>query len=280
MFYQFGYRNKELFTLFGLKTIKYISILIIGVSIGLNCYSQELEYAKPEYLGEDLEYSISYGFLNAGVANMSYKIDTATGMYFINMTGRTIGVANAIYKILDIYDCYVDPETNLPVKAVRNVREGSYREYNEVIFDHHSWPDSTIAISQKSGLHILPKNILDILTAFYYLRTEYISKGLEVGEMVEIKTYFTDELWDFRVRYAGKEKIKTQFGKINCLKFNPVTEVGRAFKTNDDMTFWISDDKNLIPIRVRVDLRVGKFRINLEKYKGLNNEFSSLHSRK
>lgn len=280
MFYQFGYRNKELFTLFGLKTIKYISILIIGVSIGLNCYSQELEYAKPEYLGEDLEYSISYGFLNAGVANMSYKIDTATGMYFINMTGRTIGVANAIYKILDIYDCYVDPETNLPVKAVRNVREGSYREYNEVIFDHHSWPDSTIAISQKSGLHILPKNILDILTAFYYLRTEYISKGLEVGEMVEIKTYFTDELWDFRVRYAGKEKIKTQFGKINCLKFNPVTEVGRAFKTNDDMTLWISDDKNLIPIRVRVDLRVGKFRINLEKYRGLNNEFSSLHSRK
>lgn len=263
-----------------MKTLKYISIFIIGVLIGIHSYSQEFGSSNPEYLGEDLEYSINYGFINAGVANMSYKMDTASGMYFINMTGRTIGVANAIYKILDIYDCYVDPETNLPVKAIRNVREGSYREYNQVVFDHHSWPDSTIAISQKSGLHILPKNILDILTAFYYLRTEYISKGLAIGETVVIKTYFTDELWDFRVRYAGKETIKTHFGIIDCLKFNPVTEVGRAFKTNDDMTFWISDDKNLIPIRIRVDLRVGNFKINLEKYKGLNNEFSSLHTKK
>jgi len=265
---------------FDLKALKYISIFIIGVSITINCYTQELEYSNPEYLGEDLDYTISYGFINAGVANMSFKMDTASNMFLINMTGRTVGVANAIYKILDIYDCYVDPETNLPVKAIRNVREGSYREYNEVVFDHYSWPDSTIAISQKSGLHILPKNILDILTAFYYLRTEYISKGLEVGEIVEIKTYFTDELWDFRVRYAGKETIKTQFGKIDCLKFNPVTEVGRAFKTNDDMTLWISDDKNLIPIKVVVDLRVGKFKINLEKYRGLNDEFSSLHTKK
>lgn len=235
---------------------------------------------KPEYLGENLKYLISYGFINGGVASVTFDRDSITKMYHINMTGRTIGVANALYKILDIYDCYMDPETLLPVKAIRNVREGSYREYNEVIFDHHSWPDSAIAISQKSGLQILPKDILDILSGFYYLRKDYIAKGLDVGEMVEMNTYFTDELWKFRVRYMGKETIRTKFGKMDCLKFNPVTEVGRAFKTEEDMTIWISDDKNLIPVRIKVDLRVGNFKINLESYSGLNYEFSSMRQKK
>ena len=242
--------------------------------------SQSVEFEEPDYLGEDLNYIISYGIWNAGLGRLTYDKDSISGMYHIKAIGRTIGLANVLYKILDIYDSYIDPETGLPVKAIRNAREGSYSEYNEVTFDHFSRPDSVIAISQKSGIHVLPKGILDILSGFYYLRKNYISKEMKEGEMFLVKTYFTDELWDFRIRYMGRETIKTKLGKIDCLMFNPVTEVGRAFKTEDDMTIWISDDKNLIPVKVRVDLRIGSFKVNLVDYSGLNHEFSSLHRKK
>ncbi len=144
----------------------------------------------------NLKYLISFGFINGGVASVTFDTDSITKMYHINMTGRTIGVANALYKILDIYDCYMDPETLLPVKAIRNVREGSYREYNEVIFDHHSWPDSAIAISQKSGLQILPNDILDILSGFYYLRKE-ILRFFRVASQTLLTPIITASLYLF-----------------------------------------------------------------------------------
>ena len=41
-------------------------------------------------------------------------------------------MADAIFKIIDIYESYMDPETELPVKSIRNISEGRYRKYNVV----------------------------------------------------------------------------------------------------------------------------------------------------
>ena len=59
-------------------------------------------------------------------------------------------------------------------------------------------------------------------------------------------TWFTDELYPIRLRYMGMEEVKTRSGKIKCYKFNPVTEVGRLFKTKEDVSFWFSADKNFL----------------------------------
>ena len=52
-------------------------------------------------------------------------------------------------------------------------------------------------------------------------------------------------------------------GKFKCLKFVPVVEPGRIFKNKDDMTFWLSDDDNKVPIRVKFDMIVGSFKCDL-----------------
>ena len=70
----------------------------------------------------------------------------------------------------------------------------------------------------------------------------------------------------------GKEKVKTSFGKIKCLKFNPVTEVGRAFKTEDDMTIWYTDEPNFLPVKIRLELRIGSVRVELVDFSGLKHE--------
>ncbi|MFW6043630.1 MAG: DUF3108 domain-containing protein, partial [Marinilabiliaceae bacterium] len=70
----------------------------------------------------------------------------------------------------------------------------------------------------------------------------------------------------------------TPLGKLECYLFVPVTEVGRAFKNEDDMQVWISRDRNKVPVKIRFKLRVGSFTCNLEKFRGLHNPFSSFVS--
>ena len=153
----------------------------------------------------------------------------------------------------------------------RNIREGRYRKYNEVIFDHNTRPDSAILTSDLTGIHIAPKGIHDVVSCFYYFRNQILSKNpdLAVDDIITIMTWFTDELYPIRLKYIGIEEIKTKFGKIKCYKFNPVTETGRLFETEEDATIWFSADKNFLPVRIRFDIFVGSFWVEIIKYEGM-----------
>ena len=84
--------------------------------------------------------------------------------------------------------------------------------------------------------------------------------------------FFSDELFPFRLRYMGKETIRTKFGKMSCLKICPVVEVGRMFKDQDDLTIWFTDDGNYLPILVKMDIRiVGAVILKLMKYQNIAN---------
>jgi hypothetical protein len=65
------------------------------------------------------------------------------------------------------------------------------------------------------------------------------------------------------------EDVKVGGGKLKCYKFNPVTEVGRLFKTEEDVSFWYSADKNFLPVKIRFNIFVGAFMVELDKYEGL-----------
>ncbi|MEI8226084.1 MAG: DUF3108 domain-containing protein, partial [Bacteroidota bacterium] len=57
---------------------------------------------------------------------------------------------------------------------------------------------------------------------------------------------------------------------IRCYKFNPVTETGRLFKTEEDVSFWFSADKNLLPVKIRFDIFVGAFTVEIISSEGLS----------
>jgi len=180
-------------------------------------------------------------------------------------------VAEALFKVLDIYESYVDPVTELPVKSIRNIREGRYRKYNVVLFDHKTRADSSILTSDLTGKHVAPPRIHDILSCFYYFRNHIlpVDTNLKKGELTTIMTWFCDELYPIRLRYIGKDEVKTKVGKIMCYKFNPVTETGRLFKTEEDVSFWFSADKNFLPVKIRFDIFVGAFSCEIVSYDGL-----------
>ena len=226
-------------------------------------------------VGESVYYSVSYGPINAGLATLELRHATYKGMpvWHTKLVGRTTGMADAIFKVLDIYESYIDPETELPVFTIRNIREGRYRKYNEVIFDHKTRTDSAILTSDLTGIHITQKGIHDILSCFYHFRNNILpeKKELREGEIITIMTWFTDELYPVRLKYIKTEDVKTKLGKIRCHMFNPVTETGRLFKTEEDVSFWFSADKNYLPVKIRFDIFVGAFIVEMTNYEGLAN---------
>ncbi len=267
--------------------MKWITSSLLGIFIHFSLLASQEEKKDTTYIppytitdhqayqgGEQLTFTLNYGFVTGGKCYLTVKDTVYKNIHVHHVTGHgvTIGLADVLYKIRDRYESYIDINTNEPLKAVRSIREGRYRYYNEVEYLR----DSLQVLSKKSGIHNVQEGILDILSAFYFARNHKFNDNLKVNEVIEFMTYFSDENFPLRIRYKGIEVIKTDFGKIECYKFSPVTEVGRSFKTEDDMHVWISRDANRIPILVKFNLAVGSFTCNLEKFKGLKHPFTSV----
>jgi hypothetical protein len=248
--------------------------LLVILSPWLHAQPEKPRIYKP---GEKLEYNINFSFLSAGNAYLTVEEDTFQGkkVWHIKLLGRTTGLADVIYRVRDRYECYMDPATGFPLMAIRDIHEGNYKRYNEVTFDHYSREDSSIVHSMKKGEIVVPKNIYDVLTGFYYFRNHYAGYRFKDREAVVIQTYFTDELFPLKIRYLGRETVNIGKQKVRCLRFGPVTEKGRAFASENDMAMWLTDDGNFFPVKVLITLKVGSFKINLEDYEGLKFPFSA-----
>jgi len=223
----------------------------------------EAQLTNPYRPGESLKYVIHFGLVDAGIAKFNLEQTTFNGVpaYHGKVVASTTGISDKIFGVRDVFESYFNPNTGLPYKFIRNIKEGKHRAYNEVLFYH----SGNYVITTKSGRHDIPNGILDMVTTFYHLRKIDYDK-LKYGDIIKITTFFDDEVFPFDIRYRGKEKIKTRMGSYTCLKFVPFVEPGRVFKTEDDMTIWVTDDQLMIPVRVKFDLMVGSLKCDLIDY--------------
>lgn len=241
-------------------------LLLINVIFvdGQEVVSLQLKTSTAFKAGENLTYQIRYGFVVGGVTTLSLTevVYKKRKVFHAMAIGQTTGMAEKVYGVKDIYQSWFDKETNLPFKQIRDIHEGSYQRYNEVTYNRIN---NTVN-SKLSGIHRVPRKILDLSSAFYYIRRVDFTK-MKVGDVSVVNMYFSDEIFPFRFKYLGKETIRTKFGKISCLKISPLVEVGRMFKTQEDLTVWFTNDENCLPVLVRMDIRVvGSVLLKLIKY--------------
>jgi len=217
--------------------------------------------------GETLTFRLHYsGIITGGEAKITAKKTQLNGreVFHTVVTGKTTGAIDWIYKVYDVYESFFDPVTNLPDKAIRNIREGGYRYYDEVMFNQ----EEMYVVSQRNGKVSVPKNTLDMASVLFYVRRLDLSK-LKENDIIPLDTYFGDDLFPFYIVYKGRETISIGSGKYNCFKFVPIVEPGRVFQKKDDMTIWFSDDDNKIPISIKFDIWAGSFRCDLIKFENL-----------
>jgi hypothetical protein len=68
----------------------------------------------------------------------------------------------------------------------------------------------------------------------------------------------------------GKERVKLGKTTYHAMKFHPVTQKGRIFDKEEDVTFWISDDENKIPLMIEAKILIGSIKVELTNSEGLS----------
>lgn len=253
-----------------------LGICIFGITaLGFSQITNEHKSFQP---GEKLSFLMSYGLIKGGTAAIevnSHPTDSINLLH-INLFAKTLGLTDKIYKVSDTLDSYFDPNTFLPVTASQKINEGKFHRLYQYKYDHVSREDSSIVLSNRKGVQVMPKYVMDILSGLYKIRELNINDQLDDAQIFQVDTYYNDKHFPFILRYKGKESIKTPLGKIDCYAFMPVTIVGRVFESNDALTIYFSADKNKIPVSFEFDMFFGKAKCELIEYEGLLNEFESL----
>ena len=229
--------------------------------------------------GEWFKFRIHYGIFNASYATLHVE-EAKLGnkpVYHIKGRGKSTGLLSLFFKVDDDYQTYIDKRTGKPYKFIRKINEGGYTKDLEIDFDHRE--NQAHVLNRENNqrrTYSVPNNVHDMLSAFYYIRNQIDSDKLKPGDEMRMNMFIDDENLDFKLVFLGREVIKTKFGKVATLKFRPYVLAGRVFKEQESLTFWVSDDKNKIPVKIEADLAVGSLDADLEAYKGLKHQFSIL----
>lgn len=217
--------------------------------------------------GEKLHYKLKYGIFTAAEADLQILTgDTryeGKPIYHIVADGKTTGTFDIFYKVRNRYESYVDCSTLLPYMYTENRREGKYRHTDHVVFNHEDHK-----ITADKGVFPFAGKVFDFPSAYYFARCLDMS-NIKVGDKIVFRYFLEDGIQSLNITYLGKETVECSMGKFNCLKFNPTIIPGNIFRKDSKLYLWITDDRNRIPVKAKVEVIVGSLTMDLAGATGL-----------
>ncbi len=251
--------------------MKSLFTLLLLCSTTLIC-AQEKAYGD----GEWFKFRIHYGLLTAGYASLQVDNANLDGrqVFHVKGEGKTIGVSRFFFKVEDDYQSYIDKEKDIPYRFIRKIDEGGHTKDVQIDFNHNN--SKALVFNKESGTKeefSFPKETQDMVSSFYYLRNRLDTENIKDGETIDMNMMFDNDNYKFRLKFLGRETLKTKFGNVPCLIFRPFVQSGRIFKERESLTVWVTDDKNKMPILIKADLAVGSLKATLTEYKGLRHSF-------
>jgi len=246
------------------------------------CFQTNHAFREGEYLSYEISYNWGPIWVDAGIVTFSIDQDKYAGKpaWHLKSSGKTYKSYDFLFKVVDYYDAWVDPETFHTYEFRRNVYEGGYKLINTLRYDHSG---KMVFSSTKTNNNpvrfdtIRPKICTyNPLLAVYVARTLDIS-GLKHDARIPVSVMIDDSTYEIYIRYLGKEEVISRDEKhYRCVKFAAKMVKGTIFRGDEDVLVWVTDDENRIPVYIEAKILVGTVKAYLKDYKGLRNELSSL----
>ena len=175
----FNFNQEIKLTPYTMKS-KIIVFFIILFHSNISAQQHDIPFKK----GEKLKYKIHYGPITAGTANL--EVETLQNKYKFIANGETNRLFSLFFEVKDFYQSIVDKKSLEPDEFYRNVKEGGYKKIENVFFNHILNQAETTRDTIS-----LPENPPDILSIFYYLRTQNFD-NLTVNDSIPIQVYLDD----------------------------------------------------------------------------------------
>ena len=267
-------------------TIKTISPQSLPAESGqreVNPPVQDFAYPEVENhafaVGEKLTFKIRYGFIRAGTATMEVREikpwDNERQVYHIVTTAKSVPAFNWIYKVDDLVETFMDKQGLFSWAFNKRLREGNYKADLSVRYLHRDSTAMVKFIRYKDNMKIrkkeeftvkIPPFVQDILSAFYYVRTQ----PLQVGRSFYLTNHDYKKVYPLEIKIYRKEVLKVKAGKFRCIVLEPLLKGEGIFKQKGRLVIWLTDDEYKIPVQMKSKVIVGHITTELEKIEGIS----------
>ncbi len=214
-------------------------------------------------VGEALKFIIRVGPISAGNAFMEIlEVVTHNNRrcYRVVSRAESNNFFSAFYKVRDKATSLIDSVGIYPWDFQKQTREGKYRADVKLIFDQ----TNNRIITKKDTVET-PPYVQDVLSSFYYLRTQ----ELEVGKSYSIDYFSEKKLYPLEVKILRRETVRVRAGKFACLVVEPVLKSAGIFKHKGRITVWLTDDQRKMPVLMKSQIVVGSIVAELTEYEGV-----------
>ncbi len=212
---------------------------------------------------EELLYNVSWSkFIKAGSATLTLSPSTYKEEAPI-LKGKAIARSAKWMKVLgidveDIIETSFDKKYRFSYFFQAKIKETDYKKIKTITFD---WDNNRIEYIEKGEITFfeIKGKIHDVLSALYYVRT----LPLKEGESFFVPVFDEGKEYLLEIKVLDFELIKIQGLEIPSLKTKILLKTKGIFNRKGDVYIWFSDDIRKIPIRMRCDIFLGFFHVEL-----------------
>ncbi len=260
------------------KAISWLLIICLPYLSGFGEKKNPYRYIDQECLvaGEQMEYRVHYGFINAGEAILQidkniYSVNDRP-CYKIDVFGRTKGFFDMVTTVRDNWGTYLDTSAIVSQMFYQSIKEGKYLKKEVIEFDQINNIAAVNRLDKKDSSLIrkdsipIVANMQDIVSGYYYMRTfEYDT--MKDNQIFTVTGFFDDTTYHVKVKFLGRDRLKTKLGEFDAFIISPIMPKNTFFRGKNPIKAWISDDKFRIPLKVKAELLIGSLEIDIRSYR-------------
>ena len=227
---------------------------------------------------ERLVYAASYNMsgLMTHIAQVTMQTETVktTKKSYLHLSweAATFSKWDSFFKIRDLYESYVEPNTLKPSLYKRSTFEGGFTIAEKYIFSPdnktisscvkvNNRPETKKTFSVGSGSQ-------DIISMIYKLRTFDLSV-LKTGQSKLFVIVFDQKEYSVSVKMLGRETVSAgNLGKKDCFKMS-ISANTNKLKGTDKNLIWLTCDTKRVPVLVRFSIPVGTGQLILSTASGI-----------
>ncbi|MBP5518191.1 MAG: DUF3108 domain-containing protein [Bacteroidales bacterium] len=240
----------------------FVCLVLTITAFSSAIYAQE-KNDYPFQSGEKLNFIMNYtwGGVVTDVGSATCQLTYSDGCYYVLLTGRSFKFFDMFFKVRERFETRFNEKTFRPVKFHREASEGKYHMNNTLVFNANYTINSRTQKRDKPAVDTLLKgtaNTMDLLTLFFKYRTMSFAES-SIGVKKPLEFVIDKEIYNLYFIYQGKENKKIPgMGTYRTMKFTAKVVAGNVFDGKEDMTIWVSDDQNKIPLFFESPVIVGK----------------------
>lgn len=203
-------------------------------------------------------------WLGIHVGEAALEASNNNGLIRITSRVNSDPFISAFYKVEDYAESNMINGKPSTFKTKQN--EGRKRSDKETFFNIEKQTVLHINhIKETTDEHSINTDVLwDLLSGFYYLRTQ----NLNIGEAVYINIFDSNKFYQAEVQVIRKDIIKLLNEKeISVMLVKPILKSEGLFQNKGDISIWLTDDEAKTPVRVETEVSIGKVTAELKAIK-------------